>query len=253
MDFITDLPLSDGCNQLWVIIGQFTEMGHLIQVKQNEKRAEIPAVVCAHEIWRLHGITTDIVSDQDSRFTSKIWKAFLMAIGVKPRMSTAFHPETDGKTERVNQTIKAFLSSFVNLEMSDWVELVPIAEFDYKNSRTTATGHSPFYANHGFHPNSGTSQPTTDTLPVLSKPYGQWMTAIHYDCRDTLEKTRKTMKKYADRVRAEPPKYSKGDLVMLSVKIIRTPDLLKNSTIDYMAPSKLQKLSRKQQCVLTSL
>jgi hypothetical protein len=141
---------------------------------------------------------------------------------VKPRMSTAFHPETDGQTERVNQTIEAFLRAFVNLEMSDWVELVPMAEFAYNNSRTTATGHSPFYANYGFHPNSGTSQPRTDTLPVSSKAYGHWMTAIHDDCRDTLEKTRETMKKYADRDRAEPPKYSKGDLVMLSGKNIRT-------------------------------
>jgi hypothetical protein len=141
---------------------------------------------------------------------------------VKPRMSMRFHPETDGQTERVNQTIEAFLRAFINLELSNWVELVPMAEFAYNNSRTTATGHSPFYANYGFHLNSGTSQPRTDILPLSSKAYGHWMTAIHDDCRDTLEKTRETMKKYADRDRAEPPKYSKGDLVMLSGKYIPT-------------------------------
>jgi hypothetical protein len=106
--------------------------------------------------------------------------------------------------------------------MSDGVELVPMGEFAYNNSRTTATGHSPFYANYGFHPNSGTCQPRTDTHPVSFKAYGHWMTALHDDCCDTLEKMRETMKKYADRDRAEPPKYSKGDLVMRSGKNIRT-------------------------------
>jgi hypothetical protein len=222
MNFIMDLPLSDGCNQLWYIIDRFTKMAHFIPLKKNEKRAENLTLVFAREIWRLHGIPTDIVLERDSRFTSKFWKTFLMAIGVKPRMSTAFYPETDGQTERVNQTIKAFLRAFVNLEMSDWVELVPMSEFAYNNSRTTATGHLLFYANYGFHPNSGTSQPRTDTLPVSSKAYGHWITAIHDDCRDTLEKTCETMKKFADRDRTELPKYSKGDLVMLSGKNIRT-------------------------------
>jgi transposase InsO family protein len=156
MDFITDLPLTDGCNQLWVIIDCFTKMVHFIPLMKNEKRAENLTLVFAHEIWRLHAISTDIVSDRDSQFSSKFWNAFLIAIGVKLRTSTAFHPETDGQTERVNQTIKAFLRVFVNLEMNDSVELMPMAEFAYNNSRTTTTGHSPFYANYGFNPNSGT-------------------------------------------------------------------------------------------------
>jgi hypothetical protein len=221
MDFITDLPLNDGCTQLWVIVDHITKMAHFLLLKKNEKRAENLALVFSHEIWRLHGIPTDIVSDRDSQFTSKFWKAFLTAIGMKPRMSTQFYPETDGQTERVNQTMEAFLREFVNLEMSDWVELVPMAEVAYNNSRTTATRHSPFYANYRFHPNSGISQLRTDTLPVSSKPYGHWITAIHDDCRHTLETTHETIKKYADRDRAEPPKYSKGDLVMISGKNIR--------------------------------
>jgi hypothetical protein len=137
-------------------------------------------------------------------------------------MSTTFHPETDGQTKSVNQTIEAFLRAFVNLEMSNWVELLPMAEFAYNNNRTTATGHSPFYANYRFHPNSGNTQPRTNVLPVTSKAYGHWMTAIHDSCRETLEKTRETMKQSAGKDRAEAPKYSTGDLVMLSSKNIQT-------------------------------
>jgi hypothetical protein len=83
-------------------------MAQFIPLKNKEKRTDNLALVFAGEIWRLQGIPTDLVSDRDSRFTSKFWKAFLTAIGVKCWVSTAFHPETDGQTDRVNQTIEAF-------------------------------------------------------------------------------------------------------------------------------------------------
>jgi len=67
-------------------------------------------------------------------------------------MSTAFHPQTDGKTERLNQTIEAYLRAFVAKDQDDWVNLLPMAEFAYNNSVTTGNGMSPFYANYGFHP-----------------------------------------------------------------------------------------------------
>jgi hypothetical protein len=155
MDFITDHPLSDGCDQLWVIIDRYTKMVHFISLKKKQKNAENLVLIFARQIGRLHGIPSDIVTDRDSRFTSKFWKAFLTAIGIKPRMLIVFYPETDGQTERVNQTIEAFLRAFGNRQMSNWVELLPMAEVAYNHNRTTATGHSVLYANYGFHPNSG--------------------------------------------------------------------------------------------------
>jgi len=97
MDFITDLPLSNECDQLWVVVDRFTKMAHFVPLK--EKTAADLAVIFAREIWRHHGIPTDIVSDRDSRFTSETWKEFLGLLGIRPRMSTAFHPQTDGQTE----------------------------------------------------------------------------------------------------------------------------------------------------------
>jgi hypothetical protein len=197
-------------------------MAHFTPLKKKEKKAENLALIFGREIWILDAIPSDIVSDRDSRFTLKFWKAFLTGMGIKPRMSTAFHHEIDGKTGRVNQTIEAFLRAFVNLELSNWVELLPIAEFAHNNSRTTETGHAPFYANYGFHLNSRITQPRTDILPFTSKAYGHWMTAIHADCSETLEKTSETIKRYPDKDHAEAPKYSIDNLVMLSSKNIQT-------------------------------
>ena len=96
MDFITDLPLSNGCTELWVVIDRFTKMAHFIPLKENAKTAVDLARRFAKEIWKLHGLPRDIVSDRDSRFTSCTWKDFLNVMGIGPRMSTSFPPQTDG-------------------------------------------------------------------------------------------------------------------------------------------------------------
>jgi hypothetical protein len=137
-------------------------------------------------------------------------------------MSTAFHPETDGQTERLNQTIETYLRSFVNLEHSDWVKLLPLTEFIYNNRKTTIPRYSPFYANYGYHPASGTAIPRTDILPVHSKAYGHWMKAIDDDCEETLEKSRVQTKRYTDDNRIEARNYKRGDLVVLNGQNIRS-------------------------------
>jgi transposase InsO family protein len=117
-DFITDLPLNEGCDQLWVIIDRFTKIAHLIPLKKMNNKAEDLAEVFAREIWKLHSIPADIISDQDSRFTSKFGKSFLSILGIRPQMSTAFHPQTNGQTEQVIQSIETFLTSFVNIQQN---------------------------------------------------------------------------------------------------------------------------------------
>jgi len=109
MDFITELPLSEDCDQLWVVIDRFTKMAHFLLLPKEKKTDADLAVTFAREIWKYHGLPTDIVSNQDSRFTSEVWKEFLRLSGIRPRMSTAFHPQTDRQTERLNQTIEAYL------------------------------------------------------------------------------------------------------------------------------------------------
>ena len=152
MDFITELPTLEESSQLWVVIDRFTKMAHFLPLREDGKTATDLAVIFAREVWKYHGLPTDIVSDRDSRFISEVWKEFLQLSGIWSRMSIAFHPQTDGQTERLNQTIEAYLQAFVGKEQDDWVHLLPMAEFPYNNSITAGNGMSPFYANYGFHP-----------------------------------------------------------------------------------------------------
>jgi hypothetical protein len=136
-------------------------------------------------------------------------------------MSTAFHPQTDGQTERLNQTIEAYLRSFTNHEQNDWVSLLPMAEFAYNNSVTSATGLSPFYANYGFHP-TATNPAAANFLNPASKVYAHWMHTVHKEAREALEKAQERMHRYADPHRREQPAYEVGDLVMLNGRNIQT-------------------------------
>jgi len=221
MDFITDLPLSEGCDQLWVVIDRFTKMAHFIALPKDGKTASDLARIFAREIWRFHGLPSDIVSDRDSRFTSVVWKEFLQLAGIRSRMSTAFHPQTDGQTERLNQTIEAYLRSFVNHEQDDWVSLLPTAEFAYNNSTTTATGVSPFYANFGFHPTAA-NPAAGKILHPASTIYAHWMHSIHEETSMALVNAQERMRRYADPNRKEAPAYQVGDLVMLNGRNIQT-------------------------------
>jgi len=117
-------------------------MAHFLPLKEKTA-ADLPKIF-AREIWRHHRTPTDIVSDRDSRFTSEVWKEFLGMLKIRPRMSTAFHPQTDGQTERLNQTIEAYLRTFVTREQKDWIALLPMAEFAYNDSVTIGNGMSPF-------------------------------------------------------------------------------------------------------------
>jgi hypothetical protein len=221
MDFITDLPLSDGCDQLWVIVDRFTKMAHFLPLPKEGKTAKDLAIIFAREIWRHHGLPADIVSNRDSRFTSKSWKEFLSLLGIRPRMSTAFHPQTDGQTERLNQTIEAYLRSYVNHEQDDWVSLLPMAEFAYNNSVTAGTGLSPFYANYGFNP-TATNPAAENSLHPASKVYAHWMHTVHQEARKGLEAAQERMRKYANPDRKEAPDYQVGDLVILNGRNIQT-------------------------------
>ena len=103
-------------------------------------------------IWKLHGLPSSIISDRDPVFTSKFWAELMGRLDVQLRKSTAFHPETIAQTERVNQSLEQYLHHYCNYEQDNSYDLLPLAEYAYNNSVTTATQMCPFFANYGFHP-----------------------------------------------------------------------------------------------------
>jgi hypothetical protein len=126
MDFITDLPGSEGNDSILVVIDRLTKMSHFIPCKK-ELTAEGLARIMTKEIFRLHGIPKDIITDRGTLFTSDFWKNYMTKMGVDRRLSTAFHPQTDGQTERTNSILEQYLRAYVNYQQDNWNELLPIS------------------------------------------------------------------------------------------------------------------------------
>jgi transposase InsO family protein len=164
-----------------------------------------------------------IVSDRDTKFTSKFWQELTKILDIKLAMSTAFHPQTDGQTERANRTLETMLRAFVNQKQNNWDMLLPALEFAYNNSVNPSTGFSPFYLNTGFHPNVPASllQPTISTAPSVEEfVEGQRATLIL--AQDALVDAQERQAHYADERRKDHD-FKIGDQILLNAEDITLP------------------------------
>src|SRR5215469_16943190 len=145
MDFITRLPRTpSGFDAITVFVDRLTKMIHLCPGKTTDSAPDV-----AHQflstVFKLHGLPSQIISDRDSRFTGHFWKALMSLLKVQLGMSTAFHPQTDGQTERANRTIEQILRIYIDYRQKDWDQLLPLVEFSMNNYRSSSTGASPFF------------------------------------------------------------------------------------------------------------
>ena len=140
--------VSGGYDSIFVVVDKLTKVAHLIPVKKTFSTSYV-AKVFVKEVVRLHGFPRRIISDRDSKFTSKFWKALFDSVETELSMSTAFHPESDGQTERVNQVIEDMLRAYCNRQPSSWVKYLPLVEFAYNSSHHRSLGMSPFKALYG--------------------------------------------------------------------------------------------------------
>lgn len=149
MDFVIGLPRTQaGYDSIWVIVDRLTKSTHFIPVKTTFNTLKL-AKIFIKEIVRLHGVPTSIVSDRDPKFTSQFWKAFHRAFGTCLNLSTAYHPQTDGQTERTIQTLEDMLRACILEDGGNWDAHLPLVEFSYNNSYHSSIGMAPYEALYG--------------------------------------------------------------------------------------------------------
>lgn len=191
MDFITDLPECRSYDSICTVVDRFTKMAHFWPCNKTIT-AEQTALLYIDKVWRLHGFPVQIISDRGTQFASELWDNLLSRMGVQRVMSTAYHPETDGQSERVNGVINQYLRVYCTYLQDDWVDLLATAEFSYNNSWQAA----PFIANFGRNPSfdSGEAKSFTDVPSELADRL--------YEVREfiskNLEKAREDQKRFAD-------------------------------------------------------
>jgi hypothetical protein len=152
MDFIVQLPSTPrGHDAILVVVDRLTKRAHFIATKTAVSAPEV-AQLFIDNIFRLHGLPKTIVSDRDPRFVGAFWRSLFQLLGVQLRPSTAFHPQSDGQTERTNRTLEQMLRHYVNYQQDDWDLRLAPAEFAYNNAEQSSTRMSPFFSDLGRHP-----------------------------------------------------------------------------------------------------
>jgi hypothetical protein len=154
MDLITKLPRSaNGNDCIWVVIDRLSKCAHFWPTKSTADSYDI-ALLLKDKVWRYHGFPEEIVSDRDPRFVSKMMDILLSLTGCKPARSTAYHPQTDGQTERTNRILKDYLKHYCYAKgAGEWEEHLAEAEFAYNNSWQASINTTPFRLTYGCDPN----------------------------------------------------------------------------------------------------
>jgi len=154
VDFVVELPESSGHDAVMTVVDAVSKRVHLIPT-HTTVIAEGTARLFLHYVWKLHGLLKRIVSDRGPQFIALFTKELYRLLGIRLSSSTAWHPQTDGQTERVNQELDQFLRLFVNEWQDDWYDLLPIAEFQHNNHVYSTTQQPPFLLDTGQIPCMG--------------------------------------------------------------------------------------------------
>lgn len=216
MDFVEGLPLSGSANAILVVVDKFSKYNHFLPLKHPFSASSV-ARLFMDNIFKLHGMPLRIVSDRDKVFTSRFWQLLFQLSGTELRMSTTYHPQTDGQTERVNQCLETYLRCFAHACPRKWSCWLSLAEFWYNSSYHSSLGRTPFEVLYGFPPRYiGLDIAAASPVPEFSKWLEEGELMHDLVCQHLL-RAQARMKKQADLKRSER-QFAVGDLVYLKLQ-----------------------------------
>ena len=222
MDFIVSLPksLPDGFDCILVVVDRLTKMAHFLPTV-TEVTAQGTANLFFSNIFRHHGLPKSLVTDRDSRFTSNFWRALFKACGTELAMSTAYHPQTDGQTERMNRTLEDALRAYVAPQQTDWPRHLIAIEVAYNDSKQASTNQSPFFLNYGIHPLMPHQLITQEPNQVpAADNYLERLESAIAAAREALTHAQQRQEMYANKERRDV-QFTMGDLVRLSTENLK--------------------------------
>ena len=168
-------------------------------------------------MWKLHRLLESVISDRGPQFTAGLTKELNKMLGIKTKLSMAYHLETDRQTERTNQELEQYLRMYVNHRQNNWSEWLVTAEFTFNNKVHTATKMSPFQVNYGREPRMGFDI-RKKGKNKKAEEFAREMKERHEEARAALVKSQEEMKRQVDRNRKEVEEYRVGDKVLISTK-----------------------------------
>ncbi|GJU96623.1 putative reverse transcriptase domain-containing protein [Tanacetum coccineum] len=216
MDFVTKLPrTSSGHDTIWVIMDRLIKSAHFLPMREDYKMDRL-ARLYLNEIVARHGIPISIISDRDSRFTSRFWHSVQEALGTRLDMSTAYNPQTDCQSECTIQTLEDMLRACVLDFGGSWDFHLPLVEFSYNNSYHSSVRCAPFEALYGRKCRSLIMWVEVGEGYLIGPELVQETTEKISQIKDRLKVARDHQKSYANKMR-KPLEFSVGDYVLLKV------------------------------------
>jgi transposase InsO family protein len=223
MDFIGPLPIcyhnGQHYNSIMTITDRFSGWVWAIPT-DIELTAEEAATLFFDFIYPYTSLPISIVSDRDTRFTSKFWSTLMDLLGIKLDMSSAFHPQTDGSTERANKTIVQILRNFVSTRQTDWAQHMTKVAVAINTAKNETTGMSPFYIEHGRHPRSLPDNPAITSIPAVNGLLDTLLAIQHMASKNIMD-ARQSQTEQANKKRRPAPTYKVGQQVLLSMENIK--------------------------------
>lgn len=220
MDFIVKLPPSHGYDSIWVVCDQMTRAAHFIPVCESMDAPEL-ARLFLDRMFRLHGFPQSIVTDCGSTFVSSFFTNLMKLCHVKMKPLTAYHPQTDGLTERTNRTLETYLRAFCSYQQDNWVDYLALAEFSFNNSINSSTRQTPFFANFGYHPVFDISLSERSTNPSAAN-VADCLKIIQDKLQAELAHSNDSTAEYYNRHHLSSPSFQTGDYVWLLRRNIKT-------------------------------
>jgi len=213
------LPLVQGYDSILVVVNRLTKIVHFIFTTEKTLAEEL-ARLFRDNIWKLHGLPERIILDRGPQFMAGIMQKLNRMLGIKSKLSMAFHSQTDGQIERVSQELEQYLRMFINHRQEQWPDWLGMAEFAYNNKVHSSTKTLPFKANYGQNPRMEFKIRKKGKYKRAEK-FATKIKEIEKKAKAVLGKVQKEIKKYTNRKRVEVDKYKVGDLVMLSTKDLK--------------------------------
>lgn len=239
MDFITDLPITqEGKDAILTVVDSLTKQAHFVPCLKTDSASDV-AVLFRREIWRHHGLPKIMISDRDSRFVSDFWTALNRLLNITGRTSTAFHPQTDGQTERANRTIEQILRFYCSQQQDKWGEFLDLAEFAYNNAQHSTTGVSPFVAAYGYSP----AMDLPDQVHARNRmvqDHVKYMSETKEQLKKAIEKVQEYQKKQADQHGRKERSFEVGDWVWLNTTNLNFRTLQKKLAPRFVGPFKIR-------------
>lgn len=250
MDFITKLPLSEEpstgifYDSIMVIVDRLTKFSIYLPYRESTD-AEVMAYIFYDRIVRERGLPREILTDRGTTFASKFWQALMAHMGINHRLTTAFRPQADGQTERMNQVIEQYLRCYINYEQNDWVEKLPCAQLAYNTAYNESTKLTPSDANFGYTPVAYHNARQTEIVNPTAIIKSEDLKNVHNELRTELEFVSKRMQRYYDPKKMAGPTFKEGDMVYLSTKNITTKRPSHKLDFKYIGPYRIiRKISK---------